>query len=40
MVDVLGKKPESTYVLIDEVSHDNWGVNGHSVSKQRKLRSL
>jgi 4-oxalocrotonate tautomerase len=25
LVDVLGKNPKTTYVLIDEVDTDNWG---------------
>ncbi len=31
MVDVLNKSPESTYVIIEEVSRENWGVGGMSV---------
>ena len=30
--DVLGKHPKSTYVVIDEVELDNWGVGGESLS--------
>jgi 4-oxalocrotonate tautomerase len=26
LYDVLGKNPKSTYVVIDEVDTDNWGV--------------
>ena len=33
---VLGKPPESTYVVIDEVSTDNWGARGTSVTELRK----
>lgn len=36
MVDVLGKNPASTYVVIDEVNSDNWGVGHQSVSEMRK----
>ncbi len=36
MVDVLGKNPASTYVVIDEVNSDNWGVGYQSVSEMRK----
>lgn len=28
MVDILGKNPETTHVVIDEVPIDNWGVKG------------
>ncbi len=34
--DVLGKKPKSTYVVIDEVNTDNWGVGGESITDIRK----
>ena len=36
LVDVLDKSPESTMVVIDEVSPDNWGFKGTSVSELRK----
>ena len=28
MTDVLGKSPERTIVVIDEVDLDNWGIGG------------
>ena len=28
LVDVLGKKPSTTVVVIDEVPIDNWGMGG------------
>jgi 4-oxalocrotonate tautomerase len=34
--DVLGKPPASTYVVIDEISTDNWGVGGESLTARRK----
>lgn len=34
--DVLGKNPATTFVIIDEVSTDNWGVAGESVAERRK----
>ncbi len=34
--DVLGKSPKSTYVVIDEVDTDNWGVGGESLTVIRK----
>lgn len=36
VVDILDKKPESTFVVIDEVSLDNWGVRGKQISELRK----
>lgn len=36
MVDVLGKNPATTFVIIEEVSTDNWGVGGELVSDLRK----
>jgi 4-oxalocrotonate tautomerase len=35
MVDVLGKDPALTFVLIEEVETDNWGVAGVSVTDRR-----
>jgi 4-oxalocrotonate tautomerase len=34
--DVLGKKPQTTYVVIDEVETDNWGVGGETITTKRK----
>lgn len=36
VVDVLGKDPATTFVVIDEVDTDNWGVAGQSVSQRRR----
>ncbi|NVN99131.1 MAG: 4-oxalocrotonate tautomerase family protein [Geobacteraceae bacterium] len=36
LVDVLGKNPATTVVVIDEVDTDNWGIGGESVTKRRK----
>ncbi|MBK9470799.1 MAG: 4-oxalocrotonate tautomerase family protein [bacterium] len=33
---VLGKNPATTFVIIDEVDTDNWGVAGESVSVRRQ----
>ena len=30
--ETLNKKPSSTYVVIDEVDTDNWGVGGETLS--------
>jgi len=37
LVKVLGKNPKRTFVVIDEVDTDNWGIGGESISalKQR-----
>jgi 4-oxalocrotonate tautomerase len=36
LVDVLGKNPKTTVVIIDEVDTDNWGIGGESVTSRRK----
>jgi 4-oxalocrotonate tautomerase len=36
LVDVLGKNPQTTVVIIDEVDSDNWGIGGESVTARRK----
>lgn len=35
LVDVLGKNPATTVVVIDEVDTDNWGIAGEQVTKRR-----
>lgn len=34
--DTLGKNPATTVVIIEEVSTDNWGIGGESVTALRK----
>ena len=34
--EVLNKDPSTTYVVIDEVNTDNWGVGHESVSEMRR----
>jgi 4-oxalocrotonate tautomerase len=34
--DVLGKNPKSTFVVIDEVETDNWGIAGESITVRRQ----
>jgi 4-oxalocrotonate tautomerase len=34
--DILGKNPRTTFVIIDEVDTDNWGIGGESVTELRK----
>lgn len=36
LVEVLGKNPKTTVVVIDEVETDNWGIGGESVTVLRK----
>jgi len=36
MVRVLGKNPETTHVVIDEVPLENWGHKGKSVAELRQ----
>ena len=36
LVDVLGKNPNTTVVVIDEVDTDNWGIGGESITVRRK----
>ncbi|MES2017761.1 MAG: 4-oxalocrotonate tautomerase family protein [Pseudomonadota bacterium] len=33
---VLNKNPATTFVIIDEVDTDNWGLNGESVTTRRR----
>lgn len=35
LFNVLGKDPSTTFVVIDEVVMDNWGVAGESVATLR-----
>jgi 4-oxalocrotonate tautomerase len=34
--DVLGKNPQTTVVVIDEVETDNWGIGGEMITVRRK----
>ncbi|MBZ9611807.1 2-hydroxymuconate tautomerase family protein [Rheinheimera maricola] len=36
LVDVLGKSPATTFVLIEEVSTDNWGIGYQLVTELRQ----
>ena len=36
--EVLGKNPETTIVIIDEVATDNWGIGGQSVTVRRSKK--
>ena len=34
--DILGKDPQTTCVVIEEVSTDNWGLGGETITERRK----
>jgi 4-oxalocrotonate tautomerase len=36
LVRVLGKKPEHTHIVIDEIDPDNWGFAGELTSNLRR----
>jgi 4-oxalocrotonate tautomerase len=36
LVRVLNKDPATTFVIIDEVATDNWGVNRENITSQRQ----
>ncbi len=36
LVDILGKNPETTVVVIEEVDTDNWGIGGETVTIRRQ----
>ena len=36
LVEVLGKNPQTTVVLIEEIDTDNWGIGGESVTVRRQ----
>jgi 4-oxalocrotonate tautomerase len=35
LVEVLGKRPETTHVVIEEVPLQNWGIAGELVDERR-----
>jgi 4-oxalocrotonate tautomerase len=38
LVDVLGKDPETTFVVIEEVAFEDWGIGGVQVDTWRASR--
>jgi 4-oxalocrotonate tautomerase len=36
LADILGKNPQTTVVVIDEVETDNWGIGGETVTERRQ----
>lgn len=39
LAEVLGKNPQTTVVVIEEVETDNWGIGGKTVSVLRQRTS-
>jgi 4-oxalocrotonate tautomerase len=37
LVDVLDKNPATTFVVIDEVAFEDWGIGGLPVDEYRRL---
>ncbi len=35
LVEILGKNPATTVVVIEEVETDNWGIGGNTVTELR-----
>jgi 4-oxalocrotonate tautomerase len=35
LVQEMGKKPDETFVIIEEVATDNWGIGGESTTVRR-----
>ena len=33
--DVLGKNPEATHVIIEEIPEENWGIRGKTIATIR-----
>lgn len=38
LVEVLGKNPQTTFVVIDEIDTDNWGIAGKTVTARRRRK--
>jgi len=36
--DILGKNPQTTVVVIEEVDTDNWGIGGETVTVRRQRK--
>ncbi len=36
LADILGKNPQTTVVVIEEIETDNWGIGGQTVTERRK----
>ncbi len=38
LADLLGKNPQTTVVVIDEVETDNWGIGGETITVRRQQK--
>lgn len=38
LADVMGKNPQTTVVVIEEVDTDNWGIGGETVTVRRRRK--
>jgi len=36
LAGILGKNPQTTVVVIDEVETDNWGIDGETVTERKQ----
>jgi len=36
LAEILGKNPQTTVVVIDEVETDSWGIGGETVTERRR----
>lgn len=36
LADVLGKNPQTTVVVVEEIDTDNWGIGGETVTSRRQ----
>jgi len=36
LAELLGKNPQTTVVIIEEIETDNWGIGGETVSARRR----
>jgi 4-oxalocrotonate tautomerase len=39
LVKVLNKDPNATFIVIDEVAAENWGMGGTSIASSRKAEA-
>jgi 4-oxalocrotonate tautomerase len=40
LAEILGKNPQTTVVVIDEVDTDNWGIGGETVTLRRQRQHM
>lgn len=38
LVEVLDKNPETTFILIDELPEENWGIGGETVAVRKSQK--